>query len=292
MYLPKKAPKNRVREAENARKNRAEVVKALSHGQVSRRELIRWGIFTAAGALAMKNGLNPFANSAYAAIPTGVPRSPLFGAQPFTQPFRRLNLQTPIKLTQQTVNGKTECAFPSTMGERNARSNSWHTDFTASGATDYKNPWTGRGPCEGRPPGNAFAHQGWAAYTPKVGYRMSLGQVEANVRFHPKMPAQNPNAVWSFGSGGLGGRGTLPGPLIKARYGEPVVTRIYNSLPIDRTQNGGFGRNEASTHNHNAHNGSISDGANNSYHFPGHVLRLSLGNDAGPRRHDQYRRDR
>jgi FtsP/CotA-like multicopper oxidase with cupredoxin domain len=38
---------------------------------------------------------------------------------------------------------------------------------------------------------------------------------------------------------------------------------------VARTPPDGFGRNEASTHNHNAHNGFISDGANNSYHFPG-----------------------
>ena len=35
-YLPWAASKARLREAENARKNRVEIVKALSHGQVSR----------------------------------------------------------------------------------------------------------------------------------------------------------------------------------------------------------------------------------------------------------------
>ncbi len=57
--------------------------------------------------------------------------------------------------------------------------------------------------------------------------------------------------------------------LIKARYGEPLLTRIYNDLPVDRAANGGFGRNEISTHFHNAHNGAESDGACNAYHFPG-----------------------
>jgi hypothetical protein len=44
------------------------------------------GLFTAAGTLALKNGLSPFAGSAFAdsgGIPTGLPRSPLFGIQPF-----------------------------------------------------------------------------------------------------------------------------------------------------------------------------------------------------------------
>ena len=64
MYLPHNASKRRQREAQNARDNRAEIVKALSTGQVSRRELMKWGIFTATGALANVNGLSPFASSA------------------------------------------------------------------------------------------------------------------------------------------------------------------------------------------------------------------------------------
>ena len=40
IYLPKKSSKRKLKEAEDARKNRAEIVKALSQGQVSRRELV------------------------------------------------------------------------------------------------------------------------------------------------------------------------------------------------------------------------------------------------------------
>lgn len=70
MWLPKNASKGRIREAENARRNRREVVKARSTGQISRRELLKWGLITAGGALAWKQGLNPFVRSAYASIPT------------------------------------------------------------------------------------------------------------------------------------------------------------------------------------------------------------------------------
>jgi hypothetical protein len=76
MYLPKDASRARLREAENARRNRAEVRQALATGQVSRRDLSKWGLITATGALAHINGLSPFASSALAeGIPTGVPRS-------------------------------------------------------------------------------------------------------------------------------------------------------------------------------------------------------------------------
>src|SRR5215813_6054457 len=101
-YISEKASRIRQREAQNARNNRFEVLKALSQGQITKRDLYKWGIFTTAGFWAWKNGLSPFARSAYAAIPTGTPRSPLFNAQKFTQPLPRLRLQTPQPLIRQT----------------------------------------------------------------------------------------------------------------------------------------------------------------------------------------------
>ena len=106
------------------------------------------------------------------------------------------------------------------------------------------------------------------SFFPKVSYVMSAGQIAPGLGFHPGLPAQDPNSVWSFGSGRFA-RGTLPPPLIKARYGEPMLTRIYNNLPVHRQDNNGFGRNELSLHFHNGHNGAESDGASNAFHFPG-----------------------
>ena len=91
-FLSSKESKARLREAENARNNRLEIVKAYSQGQVSRRELMKWGLITAGGLLVAKNGLSPFARSAYGAIPTGAPPSPLFGASPFTQAMPRFDV--------------------------------------------------------------------------------------------------------------------------------------------------------------------------------------------------------
>lgn len=271
MYLSQKASRARLKEAENARRNRAEIVRALSQGQITRRELITWGIVTAGGMLALKNGLSPFARSAYAAgtdIPTGVPPSPLFGTNPFTQPLLRLNLQTPVPLTPVPVGSEVEVAFPAGLGELNGRRLSYHTDFTASLGTRFVNPRTGIGPLEGRPPGEFFAHQRWREFLPRKGVIMTLGQVAPGIRFHPNMPDQGPNAVWTFNSR-RNTRGIFPPPLIKARYGEPVLFRHYNALPLTRFENGGFGVNEQTTHNHNAHNASTSDGASNAQFFPG-----------------------
>jgi FtsP/CotA-like multicopper oxidase with cupredoxin domain len=153
--------------------------------------------------------------------------------------------------------------------ERPGKRLSYHTDFTANPSDpQFRNPITNRGPIEGRPPGEIFAHQRWSEFFPKVGYILSVGQIAPNTRFHPNFPAQDPNSVWSYGTGRFV-NGILPPPLIKGRYGEPILTRIYNNMPVDPTQNNGFGRNETQVHFHNAHNGAESDGAANTHHFPG-----------------------
>jgi FtsP/CotA-like multicopper oxidase with cupredoxin domain len=267
MYISSKASRARQREAQNARDNRAEIVKAVSHGQITRRDLYKWGLLTATGAIALKNGLSPFARSAYADVPTGTPRSPLGTATKFSQPMPRLAVQTPFPLTRDPATGN--AVFPAALGERPAKRLSYHTDFTANSADpQFRNQVSGRGPIEGRPPGEVFAHQRWDEFFPQVGYVMSWGQIAPNTRFHPGMVAQNPNSVWTYGPGRFV-QGKLPPFLIKGRYGQPILTRIYNNTPLDRTQNEGFGRNESQLHHHNAHNGAESDGAANVHHFPG-----------------------
>ena len=274
-FLTEKASQLRQREAQRARDNRAEIVKALSHGQITRRDLYKWGIFTATGMLALKNGLSPFAPSAFAdgVVPTGTPRSPLFGARKFTQVMPRLDLQTPIPLVRTKVDGNPNndvATFPAQLKERPAKRLSYHTDFTANPADpQFRNPLNNRGPIEGRPYGEMFAHQRWSEFFPQVGYISSWTGVGPNTKFHPSFPAQETNSVWTYAKGNVVGQATTPPPLIKGRYGEPMLRRIYNNTPSDRTQNNGFGRNETQLHFHNAHNGAESDGAANVHHFPG-----------------------
>src|SRR5919197_6168558 len=94
MYLSEHESKARLREAKKAQSNRREILAAVSQGKISRRELVKMGLFTAAGTILLKNGLSPFARSAFANsnIPTGLPASPLFGAKPFTQPMLRFDV--------------------------------------------------------------------------------------------------------------------------------------------------------------------------------------------------------
>jgi len=266
MYLPLNASKARFKEAENARKNRAEIVKALSQGQVSRRDLIRWGLFKTAGLLAPIHGLNPFVASAFGSIPTGLPRSPLFGVQPFSQPMPRADLFP-----------RHPNPFSFLKPAPRARSNQTMqpVDPALGG---------GMGPIEGRPPGPIWAHQRFKEFLPKVAVEATQMGATTNLtynpgvpsslnsgivasdpiplKFHPAMPTQNPLRVWTF-------NGTIPPKLVQARYGEPILFRHHNGLPVDVKQNGGFGVHTISTHEHNGHHGAENCGFTGAYFYPG-----------------------
>jgi FtsP/CotA-like multicopper oxidase with cupredoxin domain len=267
MYLKWNASKRKMKEAERARENRLDIVKALSHGKVTRRELIKWGLFTSAGALAATRGLNPFVSTARAAgssIPTGAPPSPLFGQLPFTQPMARFDVlaRNPVSslspLPTKEAN-QTQQAVPAILGG-------------------------GTGPIEGRPPGPIWAHQDWdvrpplvaveatqegattnAVYNPTVPSSLNSGIDPAApipLKFHPGMPTQDPLALWTF-------NGTIPPKLVQGRYAEPILFRHHNKLPADVTRNFGFGRHSISTHEHNGHHGAENDGFTGAYFWPG-----------------------
>src|SRR5438876_11315628 len=268
MYLPGKASRARVREAENARRNRAEILKAWSQGQVSRRDLIKMGLFTAGGALTFKNGLSPFAPSAYAAIPTGLPRSPLFNVQAFTEPMPRFDV-----LQRNAVSGLS----PAPTAQANTTQQLLNTALEGVRPGD-------KGPIEGRPPGPIWAHQEFTRFAPAISIEATQEGAKANTvyrpgvtsnfnsginaaasfrpTFHPGLPDQGPLALWTF-------NGTLPPKLMQVRYGDPVLFRHRNLLPFDVTQNGGFGRHTISIHEHNGHHGAENDGFTGAFFFPG-----------------------
>ena len=96
-------------------------------------------------------------------------------------------------------------------------------------------------------------------------------QYEMHARENPSWifnPAYPPQPIWGFS--GATGEATTPGPTIFARYGQSLICRIYNDLPADHV---GFGTPEISTHLHNLHTPSESDG------FPGDFYSASK---AGP----------
>ena len=275
MWLSKKASKARVREAENARRNRQEIIKARSIGQISRRDLLKWGLISAGGALAWKHGLNPFVRSAYASIPTGSPLSPLFGQLPFTQPMPRADL---LPRYTDPFNRQWWFGKPVPQAEANV------TQQLLDPALPGVNPGE-TGPIEGRPPGPIWAHQRWNEFLPVIAIEATQEGAKVNNSYdpgvtsmhnsginaanpirpafhpHPNFPDQAPNTFWTF-------NGTLPPKLALARYGEPILFRHHNRLPANIAHNNGFGRHTISTHEHNGHHGAENDGFTGAYFFP------------------------
>jgi FtsP/CotA-like multicopper oxidase with cupredoxin domain len=239
MYLPWKTSRRRTQEAERARANRQEVIAAWSRGQLTRRDLLRLGLMTASGLWVMKNGLSPFAPSAWAAEATGVVPSPIPPGLEFTQPMPRLEELQRKPISQLTG--------PAPQRESN------QAKVDVCGV---------QGPCEGRPPGPLWAHQRWEEFRPRVGIEAFSKPVLPGQFFHPGLPEIQPDRFWTFD-------GTVPFKLVKARYGEPMVFRHHNRLPTDLSRNGGFGRNTLTTHHHNGHNPAESDGFAGAFFYPG-----------------------
>ena len=100
-----------------------------------------------------------------------------------------------------------------------------------------------------------LSHQGWnkggqlGNFAPKKWYETHVRQF--NHVWHRDLPAGTAGQpAWGFDS-------VVPGPMFRTRYGEPHFNRIHNHLPA---QNLGFGINQTSTHMHNLHTPSESDG--------------------------------
>lgn len=162
-------------------------------------------------------------------------------------------------------------------------------------------------PAEGRPGGRGWAHQRWNEFKPRVFFKTAMAGARKNgglrnakqrhryasgefapgglyntvftstvagaptllsttagitAKFHPLFPVQRHKSLWTFD-------GTFPLKLLQARYGEPILMRHYNTLPINPSANRGFGLHTITTHEHNGHNPAESDGFANAFYFPG-----------------------
>jgi manganese oxidase len=295
IWLRPEANKGKWRDAERARLNRREIQKALSHGEASRRDMIRWGLFTAAGVIAPIGGLSPFVRTASASgfnrgsrgsgVPTGLPASPTFGVQPFSEPLYRFDILPQGSIGQPTIVSPLPGVVPVNPTPLNptptAQANT--TQQTLNPALG-----TGTGPIEGRPPGAIWAHQQFSTFPPAWAIELTTGNVVANSAYNPGVasnfnnnisqtasvpaafsassafPAQTNNSVWTFAE-------TFPPKLIMARYGQPILFRHHNGTPFNITQNGvnAFGRHTLTTHEHNAHHGAENDGFTGAYFYPG-----------------------
>ncbi len=231
-----------------------------------------------------------------APAPTMAFPRPTIGAAPEQDPFS-VAMSAPEGESLEQFLGQAGIApFPSEFAN-DYDLNPWQPDVEGFLGRALDTP-----PAEGRPPGRGWAHQRWNEFYPEVFYKTAQAGSHLNygfrdarqmhhyavgefgpgglyhnttggtgsdgttngigIRFHPDMPIQDHKSLWTFD-------GTLPPKLLMARYGQPILMRHYNALPIDPSANAGFGLHTISTHEHNGHSPAESDGYTNAFFFPG-----------------------
>jgi FtsP/CotA-like multicopper oxidase with cupredoxin domain len=225
-----KVSRARYREMVNAAKNRRELIAA---GLTSRRELFKLGLLTAGGMLVAKSGLS--ARAYPQSVNGGTNQMCLPNNQPASPPTRAFAEALPIMPLAQPVRSlsPTPTLCPN----------------TAAGEV--------RAACHQAPQIDANRFP----VVPSLLYRYTQQAIQAVQS--PDLPVQS---IWGFNDGV---HATSPGPTYRANYGVPQLTRNINALP-PASQNGGFGMPSVTTHLHNAHNPSESDGNPCDFYTAGH----------------------
>src|SRR5215470_15153123 len=231
-----KVSRKRYKEMENAAKNRRELIAA---GLTSRRDLVKMGLLTAGGMLVCKSGLSARAYGQQQTIPpSGSNQLCLPGnqaASPMTTPF-----VDPLPIMP----------IASQTPLKNLNPAPTICPNTAGGEV--------RAACHQAPELNMSMFP----FPAPVVYQMK--QQAFTTRHSPSLP---PQTIWGFNDGTHGA--VSPGPTYQAFYGTPQMTRNINALPR-LNQNGGFGMPSVTTHLHNAHNPSESDGNPCDFYSAGH----------------------
>ena len=106
------------------------------------------------------------------------------------------------------------------------------------------------------PPPDPRAHQRYQEFLPRKFYE--IREQEFVWQYHPNPPYDKGSYSWGFQSGNF--LPSTPGPTYQAHYGEPVLVRRYNELPPVGHAKVEFGLPSTTSHLHNAHTASESDG--------------------------------
>jgi FtsP/CotA-like multicopper oxidase with cupredoxin domain len=229
-----KVSKARYREMVNAGKNRRELIAA---GLTSRRDLCKMGLLTAGGMLVAKSGLSARAQGLGQVSPASNGQNTSAGTQQNCIPGNQTQSQVTTPFLDPLV------VMPLTQRVRSLTPTP--TLFPNVGAGEVR----------------AAAFQAPQIslsrfpVVPSVLYNINQRQFTVRQTSDPRLPAQT---IWGYDDGS-GPRS--PGPTYQAFYGTPQLTRNINSLPpTTQVNNTGFGMPQVTTHLHNAHNPSESDG--------------------------------
>ncbi|HEX7184226.1 MAG TPA: multicopper oxidase domain-containing protein [Thermoanaerobaculia bacterium] len=106
------------------------------------------------------------------------------------------------------------------------------------------------------PPPDPQAHQRYQEFLPQKLYE--IHETEFIWQYHPDPPYASGSYSWGFQAGNL--PPSTPGPTYQARYGEPVLVRRVNNLPTVGHANVFWALPSTTSHLHNGHTASESDG--------------------------------
>jgi FtsP/CotA-like multicopper oxidase with cupredoxin domain len=204
----------------------------VAAGLTSRRDLFKMGLLTAGGMLVAKSGLS--ARAAYGqSVNGGTNQMCLPNNQPASPRTRSFVEPLTVMPLARTVRSLTP--------------------------TPTLNPNTGAGEVRAAPFQAPLIDINRFPVVPSRLYQFAQRAISAVQS--PDLPVQT---IWGFDDGT---HAISPGPTYQANYGTPQLTRNINALP---SGNGGFGVPLVSTHLHNAHNPSESDGNPCDFYSAGH----------------------
>jgi hypothetical protein len=110
-------------------------------------------------------------------------------------------------------------------------------------------------------------HQFFDQFPPKQEHE--LVEQEVQHQFYPAIDGVPTSPVWTFVDATQREAVAPVGLRVNAKYGVPLVVRIHNALPAE---NHGFGINQTTTHLHNGHTASESDGGPTRFFDAGHFF--------------------
>jgi FtsP/CotA-like multicopper oxidase with cupredoxin domain len=240
-----KVSRKRFKQRCAAAKNRRELIAA---GLTSRRDLFRMGLLTAGGMLVAKNGLSA---RAFGQTQTNNPPSSGSNTSPGTNQNCVPGNQTASPQTTPFIDPLV--VMPLTQ------------KVTALSPAPTLNPNVAAGEVRAAAFQAPLIDPVRFPVVPGTLYNVHQRQFTARQTSDTTLP---PQTLWGFDDGS-GARS--PGPTYQAFYGKPQLTRNTNSLPpVTSVNNTGFGMPSVTTHLHNAHNPSESDGNPCDFYSNGH----------------------
>src|SRR5215469_12689195 len=241
-----KVSRRRYQEMCEAAKNRRELIAA---GLTSRRDLFKMGLLTAGGMLVAKSGLS--ARAQQSSIKTNNPPS---GGGTNHSPGTNQNCAPSNQAASPKVQPFITPLPPTHIAQT----------VTSLTPPPQENPNTAAGEVRAAPFQAPAIDATRFPVVPATLYQFTQRQFTTS-QFSPELP---PQTIWGFDDG-TGTRS--PGPVYKAFYGAPQITRNINGLPnVTQKNNSGFGMPSVTTHLHNGHTPSESDGNPCDFYPAGH----------------------